>query len=142
VTLYLDASSLVKLYVVEPASDDVRQSLAPAEVAATSQVTYAEARAAFARRYRQRTLTSQEFRRVKHDFDGDWPLYLRVDVSAAVCKNAGDLAERYRLRGFDAIHLASFLQLAREGRDVEFSSFDSRLNRAAASVLRSLKRAR
>jgi len=144
VTVYLDASSLVKLYVSEPGSHDVRQLLATARSAATSGLTYAEARAAFARRFREKGLSGRDYAMVKRDFDADWPGYVSIDVSAALCRSAGELAERHQLKSLDAIHLASFVELTSTTwpDDVEFSSFDTRLNRAAASALRSLKRVR
>ena len=69
-------------------------------------------------------------------------MYVAVDVTAAICHEAGDLAERYRLRGFDSVHLASFVDMARGvgGAEARFSSFDDRLNRAAKAVARALAR--
>ena len=78
-TLYLDTSSLLKIYVAEDGSDEVRQELADCAAAATSAVAYAEARAAFARRRRDGTLTAAVFRAAKRDFDEDWPRYLVVE---------------------------------------------------------------
>ncbi len=75
-TVYLDTSSLVKLYVEQTGSDEVRQDLAEASVAATSLVAYAEARAAFARLRREDDITASAFRAVKRDLDNDWPGYL------------------------------------------------------------------
>ena len=49
-TVYLDTSSLVKLYVDEPDADDVQRIVGEADVVATSVLAYPEARAAFARR--------------------------------------------------------------------------------------------
>ena len=143
--VYLDTSSLLKLYLLdEDGGDHVRQTLATADSAATSGIAYPEARAALARRYRERRLSRQAFESVRREFDVDWPFYFVVEPSAPLLKEAGDLAERHRLRALDAIHLASFVELARRdrGRPIDFSSFDARLNRAAASVIRSLKRAR
>ena len=45
-TLYLDTSSAIKLYVSEADSDKVRTLVEDAAVVATSVVTYAETRAA------------------------------------------------------------------------------------------------
>ena len=45
-TLYVDTSSLVKLYVTEVGSEVVRQLTENASVVATSVVAYAETRAA------------------------------------------------------------------------------------------------
>lgn len=46
------------------------------------------------------------------------------------------VAEEYALRGFDALHLASYLDVLEraKGEAVKFSAFDSRLNAAADSV--------
>ena len=59
-----------------------------------------------------------------------------------MCRAAGDVAERYALRGYDSIHLASFLEVAGEAGvlDTEFSSFDDRLNGAARRAARGLSR--
>jgi predicted nucleic acid-binding protein len=142
-TVYLDTSSLVKLYFEQTGSDEVRRDLAEASVAATSLVAYAEARAAFARLRREGDITASAFRSVKRDLDNDWPGYLTVAPTIDLCRSAGDLAERYHLRGFDSIHLASFLDLAStDPSDVRFSSFDRVLNRAATTALRRQRRSR
>jgi predicted nucleic acid-binding protein len=129
---YLDTSSLVKLYVEEEGSPLVRELIARAELVATSVVAYAEARAAFARQRRERGLTAGGFDRAKSDFEQDWPRYLTIEVSEAVYRNAGELAEKHDLRGFDSLHLASYVSLYRGGAGrIRFSSFDEALNRAA-----------
>lgn len=141
-TLYFDTSSLVKLYVDEPGSHDVRQDFTDCNAGATSAVSYAEARAAFARRRREGSITAAMLRLVKRDFDADWTRFIVVEPTMPLCRAAGELAERYQLRGFDSIHLATFLQVAREGRKSEtrFSSFDRYLNRAALTALRAAMR--
>jgi len=140
-TVYLDTSSLVKLYVEQHGSDDVRQDLADASAAITSLVAFPEARAAFARLRREGDITPLAFRAVKRDFDRDWSGYLVVTPTFDLCRAAGDLAEHYGLRGFDSIHLATFLQIAsNEPSEVRFSSFDRRLNGAATRALRAARR--
>jgi predicted nucleic acid-binding protein len=144
VTLYLDTSSLVKLYVAEPGRDAVRKLVDAATVVATSSIAYTEARAALARRRRERALRSTAFASAKKTFEVEWPTYLTVEVTSALCRQAGELAERYRLRAYDSVHLAAFAEIAREAgvRDTLFSSFDDALNRAARSLARTLIRAR
>jgi predicted nucleic acid-binding protein len=139
-TLYLDTSSLVKLYVEEAGSDDVRGLVADAAVIATSMVAYAETRATFARLRRSGDLSPTKLAAAKRDFDWQWPSFLILELDAAVGREAGDFAERYALRGFDALHLASFAAIARRAgaRDTRFSSFDDRLNKAARDVSRQL----
>ena len=139
-TLYLDTSSLVKLYIAEPDSDAVRVLVDHATIIATSGIAYPEARAALARRRRERALSPTAYRIATHAFEDDWPSYLAVDVSAAICREAGNLAERYRLRGYDGVHLASYLEIARRAgvAETQFSSFDDRLNRAARAAVKAM----
>jgi len=130
--VYLDTSSLVKLYVEEEGSPLVRELVERSELVATSVVAYAEARAALARQRREGGLMATGYNRAKADFERDWPRYLTIEVSEAVYRSAGDLAEKHHLRGFDSLHLASYLALYREGaRQTRFSAFDEALNRAA-----------
>ena len=134
--LYLDTSSLVKLYVHEDGSDAVFALLESAQLVSTSVIAYAEARAALARRYRERALDRRAFVAAKRAFEADWPAYIRLEVTDALSREAGDLAERYRLRGYDSVHLASFLEVARAAAPAVtgFSSFDENLARAARAA--------
>ena len=141
-TLYLDTTSLVKLYVTEAGSDVVGRLVGDANVVVTSVVAYAEMRAALARLRREGMLTASKLTSAKREFDGQWPTYLTLEATDSLCRAAGELAEKYSLRGFDGIHLASFAEVSRRaGADAtRFSSFDDRLNQAAQKVTRSLKR--
>jgi uncharacterized protein len=142
VTLYLDTSSVVKLYVSESGSQAVRALVGAASVVTTSVVTYAETRAALARLRRDRAFTAAAFAVAKREFQEQWPTFLSLEATDQLSRAAGELAEKYDLRGFDSIHLASFAEVARRAgpRDTQFSSFDDRLNRAARSLARVLAR--
>ena len=87
--LYLDTSALVKIYVEEARSADVRENAKQAESLATSRVVYAEARAAFARKRRGRGLSRAGYRSVVTDLDQDWDDYFIVDVSESVVRGSG-----------------------------------------------------
>ena len=143
-TLYLDTSSLVKLYVDESDSDLVRKLVDSATVVATSCLAYPETRAALARRRRERTLRQVKFTAAKRAFESDWPNYFAVEATANVCRHAGHLAEQYRLRAYDSVHLAAYAEVARRAgiSETRFSSFDEVLNRAARSFGRTLLRDR
>jgi predicted nucleic acid-binding protein len=142
VTVYLDTSSAIKLYISEAGSDEVRRLVRDATIVATSAVTYAETRAALARLRRERALTVAKCRSAKREFEDQWPSFVKLDATDALCRTAGEFAERYRLRGFDSVHLASFAEVARRAgpRETGFSSFDNRLNEAAKKLARRLKR--
>lgn len=143
-TLYLDTSSMVKLYAGESDSDNVRAHVDRATIVATSTIAYPEARAALARRRRERALTPAAFAAAKRTLEADWPKYLTVQVTEALCQDAGQLAERFALRGYDSVHVASYLEVVRAAgvAEAEFSSFDDRLTNAARRAARALGRTR
>ena len=130
--LYLDTSSLVKLYMEEEESLKIETLVRSSEATATSIISYAEARAAFARRFREKSFTSDEHNRLKAFFDKDWRNYFILNITQDMVKLAGNLAEKHALRGFDSIHLASALILHQEvSTPVVFSCFDDKLEKAA-----------
>ena len=130
--VYLDTSSLVKLYVEEAGSAIVRDVTQKASVIATSKIAYAEARAAFARKQRDDGFSITALKKIVEDLNRDWESYFIIEVTAGIISSAGDIAEKYLLRGFDSIHLASAVSLKGKIRgEVYFSSADAKLNRAA-----------
>jgi predicted nucleic acid-binding protein len=132
VILYLDTSSLVKLYVEESASADVEGLVGSAEVTGTSLIAYAEARAAFARRFRENSFSSKDYNQLRSQFDSDWKNFLSIHVNLDIVQMAGDLAEKHGLRGFDAVHLASAVTLREKlVSPVTFSCYDILLQNAS-----------
>ena len=132
--VYLDSSALVKLYVNEVGSDLTRGLLASASVVAASTVAYPETRAAFARLAREGLLGGTELQTIRELLRADWQAMLVVPVSPALALDAGELAERRGLRGADAIHLATVLELRRnQHRPLTFACWDAHLGSAAAT---------
>jgi predicted nucleic acid-binding protein len=132
VVVYLDTSSLVKLYVEEEDSPQIYDMLSDAGAAATSLIAYAEARAAFARRYREKAFTARQYKMLISSFHEDWGRLLVLKVTEDLMRSSGELAERHGLRGFDAIHLSSALTLKKEtAAPVFFSCADRKLQRAS-----------
>lgn len=128
--VYLDTSALVKLYVQEQASQDVREVTQQAESIVTSRVAYSEACAALAQRRHDRRLAFLEFRDALEVLSQQWLTFGSVEVDEYA---AGEIAIKHTLRGFDAIHVAAALAVsAKVGKDtLIFSSFDSRQLEAA-----------
>ena len=130
--LYLDTSALVKLYVREAMSGKTRALVDRAEAVATSVVTYAETRATFARLLRNKSTSVRRHRERTTKLNLDWDKFLRIELSPALVRLAGETAEHHGLRGFDAIHLASALWLRDQSpAALSFVAFDQRLIEAA-----------
>ncbi len=130
--LYLDTSAIIKLYVLELDSAPLRPRVLEADSVFVAEIAYPEARAALAAMRRGGRLSSRLHDQAKAEFAAEWAAYAKVAISPRLCLEAGDLAERFALRGFDAVHLACFAEIAAvPGPSVEFLSFDARLSRAA-----------
>ena len=132
VILYLDTSSLLKLYVEEDHSEIVRDVTHNATGLFTCRITYPEARSALARRHREGALTETAYRRIITQLDEDWEALFIIDFDERL---AGELTERHAIRGFDAVHLAAALSLVSDSPDIDvrFSTFDARLQIAATA---------
>lgn len=122
----------MKLYVSEARSVEVQRWVRSADAVATSIVAYAESRAAFARSLREGSTTAPQHQSRIGRFNQDWAVMMRIELQAAIARNAGELAEVHALRGFDAIHLASALWLRDKSEQAfTFAVFDVRLRDAA-----------
>jgi predicted nucleic acid-binding protein len=128
----LDTSALVKLYVDEEGSPMVRQWVEDADTVATSILAFVEARAAFARRHREKSISSKVHARLIRDFAVDWDRYLVLEATQTLIIRAARLTETHALRAYDAIHLAAAIMLReRLAETVTFISWDARLVLAA-----------
>lgn len=140
-TYYLDTSAAVKLYVPEAGSHWLRDLLAAdhSPVVLSSHLVRIELRSALARRLREGTVTQEEYRRMLELFAEDRAaLYRFVPLTEAMIQQAGDLLERYPLRGYDAAHLATALIINRQLTEASeaslvFLSADDRLLEAASA---------
>jgi predicted nucleic acid-binding protein len=133
-TLYADSSSLLKVYLEEAHSDEVARLIASATTVVTSAIALVEIRAAVARAVRDRRLTKTEHEQARERLSQDWTTVVTVRVDERILRLAADLAERHGLRALDGIHLASFQQVLERTDDLEFSSFDERLVKAARKL--------
>lgn len=128
--LYLDTSSLLKLYADEQHSPAVRDWVVAAQMLATSRVTYPEAVAALARRHRLGDLSDASLRRTLAVLERQWPTMAAIELHEGL---AAELALRHGLRGLDAVQLAAALTVAEAAGMalVAFSTFDRQLSQAA-----------
>lgn len=138
--LFLDSSAVVKRYVAEAGSRWIISLAAPAAGNAVhiSVITGAEVVAALARRQNGGSFTPEELEPAIAEFIDDWAVFYElVRADREVVNLAMILARRHGLRGYDAVQLASALEvnsLAQQAQ-VEFRliSADDELNAAATA---------
>ena len=129
---YFDSSALIKLVIDEPGSDDAALLWEGADAAITSRVTHPEVRAALAAADRDGRFDDEGYLVAKAAWEALHQALRLVELTPQLEADAGDLAERYALSGFDAIHLASALTLAE--LPIILATWDVRLLRAARSA--------
>jgi predicted nucleic acid-binding protein len=134
-TAFADSSAVVKLYVDEESSDAVRGWPDPVVVAAVTEV---EVCSALWRKQRlaqkaagDTRLVVESFRRDLGAFEGSVPL-LPVVLTPAILDRATALVARHPLRAYDAIQLATAMEVREVVPVREFLAFDRTLCSAAA----------
>lgn len=129
---YLDASALVKRYIVERGSRETIALTTESEMTATSIVSRAEVAAALARAVRTGLVKDDVARNAQRRFAEDWPDLARVSVTEALVERAERLVWQHGLRGYDAVHLASALAWQESlSEEIVVASFDQQLWEAA-----------
>ena len=137
---YLDASAIVKRYVLEKGSEFVDHVISHRKPLSTTRLSYVEIHSALARKKREGMLTASDHAAVTRQFEEEFEAFGRIELRPDILSAARDLLVRHPLRALDAIHLASALRVAKQlGRGVVFLGADRRLLGAAeAEGLRAL----
>jgi uncharacterized protein len=129
--IYLDTSSLVKLYVEEAHAAAVREWVEEAELVSTCRIAYPETISALTRRFISGDFSKQNYEFLVKGFSEDWLNFVVLDCDEI---EAGRLVKKYGLKGFDAVHLSSAkTMLLDKELLLYFSCFDEKLNQAAAA---------
>ncbi len=129
---YLDASALVKRYVIEAGSEDVRQLFRHAELLGTVSVCRTELVAALAKAVRLGHFPREGALAARQLASLEWSSLVRIQVSESLLDQAGRLCWEHGLRGYDAVHLGaavSWQQIL--GVETFFATFDRKLWEAA-----------
>ena len=111
---YFDTSAVLKNYVVESGSQWVRQFLRSADQTVfISQIVLPEVGAALAILARQKRISRRERDLSLDLFLKDvTTLWALTDVTQAIAEEATFLTQQHPLKGYDAVHLATALDLA------------------------------
>lgn len=127
--LYLDTSALLKAFIAEGGTAEVRAWMQAADVHASSGIAALEVASALARLSREGAAKAA-IAKAQAAFEAAWKDFAQVEVDE-VLGQAARLVSRYPLRSLDAIHLASALRIQGSGHLIEFACFDNRLGTAA-----------
>ena len=126
----------MSIHLREPERHDIaRAAVIDADAVACSLIAFVEVRSGLARaRFKDNParLDGDGYSKVLADFQTDWRTYFRIRMSDRLIRQAADLAEKHRLRAYDAIHLASALAVRERVPDrILVSTWDRELADAA-----------
>lgn len=111
---FFDTSALVKRYVNERGSRWVQSITASTtrNKIIVARITWVEVLSALARLQREGKLTPLDMATAILTFRHDWDTqYQVVELDQTLTLNAGQLVQRYTLRAYDSVQLASALKL-------------------------------
>ncbi len=128
---YFETSALIKLLIAEEGTDDAARIWDASDLIATSRLTHPESRAALASARRAGRVSDSQLRVAKDALDDRFQGVEVIEITNEIARLAGDLAEKHRLRGYDAVHLASALTFA---GDSVLVSWDRDLVEAARAL--------
>ncbi len=106
---YLDSSAWLKRYFLEPGSDWMTRLFQCGDPLASSVLGYIEVASALARQQVPRKLDEEKLARLQQQVDEDWGDLAGLPLTDEVVGRALRLARGYKLRGADAVHLATAL---------------------------------
>lgn len=130
--VYFDTSAIIPIVIEEASSLPASRLWDDAERVVSSRLVYAEGRAALAMARRMDRLGEDQLRTAVHDFELLHDQIDIVEVRPELVHDAGSFAERFALRGYDAVHLAS-AQLVRDP-DMVLAAGDLNLLGAAQAL--------
>ena len=136
---FVDSSALVKRYVLETGTAWVRRLTrrSPSTIIYIVRITAVEVTSAVARRRKDGTLTSRKASSILHRFRQHLAgRYTIIEITPALADAAMRLANTHSLRAYDAVQLATALDLNQKEQDAGFApvtliSADRALNDAA-----------
>ena len=128
---FFDTSALVKRYVTEPGSEQVRRLFQRRAEIAVARITEGEAYAAIARAARKNVITTDDRDRAFEQIADDMGEARVVEIRRAVVQLVRGLVTRWPLRGYDAVQLACAVRLRDAGAPVDLWCSDDALATAA-----------
>ena len=105
--LFCDTSALIKLYIDEDGSSELKIRLQESEAVAVCRIPWAEAYAALSRRARELPADVDNIEQAKVALAADWPHFVMLEIDQPLVERAGEYADTFALRGYNSIQLAA-----------------------------------
>jgi len=126
--IYIDTSALVKVYIQETGSRQVKNLLQSAPLVGSALITKTETSATLAKAVRMNYITTPDAQKAWEKFQSDWVFLFRIGLTENLVDWAARLAWDYGLRSYDAMYLTAALSWQQTvGKPVILATFDKQL---------------
>ena len=132
VIAYFDTSAIVPLIINEASTDLCNRVWNESSRVLSVRLLYPEARAALARAERMGRLSGAQLAAAVVELESIIAEVDHIEVTEALARLAGELAQAHSLRGYDAVHLAAASAVADD--DTVLVTGDSDLANVANSI--------
>ena len=133
--IYFDTSALVKSYIQEKGTSQVRQWVSNCSMSGTSLISKAELASALSIAVRLNRLANAQAQAVWQEFRRDWMSLYKIEISESIVERAAAIVWDHRLRGYDAIHLSAAISWQEQlGESLTLATFDGELWQAARNA--------
>jgi predicted nucleic acid-binding protein len=129
---YFDTSALIKTVLEEDGSQLVDELWSRSSSRIASRLVYPEGRAALAAAQRAGRIDEAAHHTAAQDLEAACAAMALIGVDWVLAQHAGEIAERYALRGYDAVHLASAINA--QDPDLVLVTWDRDLALAATTA--------
>jgi uncharacterized protein len=138
---FCDTSALAKRYVAETGSSWLSATIDPkaGNYVFIARITYVEVFSAISRKERSAHISTTDAVTAKKQFQTDYSdEFFSVEITETLILNAAGFADKYSLRGYDAVQLAAALETENERISLGLPSLtllsaDTDLNTAAVN---------
>lgn len=130
--VYFDTSAIIPLLIDEPGSASAAALWDSADHVVSVRLLYAEARAALAQAERMGRITPSDGGALTEEVDRLYTQLDLMEIDDTLVRRAGELAQGFGLRGYDAVHLAGAERL--DDADLVLAAGDTALLDAAVEL--------
>jgi predicted nucleic acid-binding protein len=133
-SVFIETSAILSVIFQEPTAEAIRARLQGCQNIVASRLMQIEVQRALLRL----VIDKPELHLLSYKLESDFNSFLsQLDVfqiTEKICKLAGEIAPKVRLRSLDAIHIASYTEAKKHLPDLQFITLDDRLNEALERV--------
>lgn len=128
--MFLETSALGRALFGEDAAAEVNDRLRRATTIVASRLLKVEIERAVLGRALDDAASEKLLPRFDLELRRLWPRVHLIEMTRAICEDAGRLAPQVRLRTLDAIHVATFRRVLRVDPTITLLTFDDRIREA------------